>query len=123
MIIGLAIIVVAIFVVFVGTQNSEAIVLYYDAEASSGASKESSSDYEPAAVEDFGNEAELDVRPEPEMREQPKRVTVTVGGNAINKSSKSKAEESFADLKAAARANDPNKTAQSIFDEIKGGRI
>lgn len=124
MIVGGIILTIAVFVVLIGTKQNEAIVLYYDAV-----------DVTPEMVEK-GEKPEVGETPSSDMgdqpaavEEQPKRVSVTVGGSAVNagtKKSKPAAEESLDDIRAAAAAHDPvdtQKLAQSTYSMLKGKKL
>lgn len=108
MVIGGALVFLSVFVILIGTKQSEAHVLYYDADYAPTTSEEVDDmsggleDDEPAAVED--------ARPS---------VTVTVGGNAVNQ----KPADDISTLRNAASKFDPTKTAQAMFEELKGEKL
>lgn len=123
MVIGIVLLVFAIFVVLIGTTPSEAKVLYYDTQntkAQGAGAEENTGDAEeemPAIVEE-------------EPGTPQSKMKVTVAGNDIQQSTAvlSK-DDKLAALRAAAKGNDPVKVqspqseAQQIFDDIKEGRL
>lgn len=139
MIVGIIIIIIAVLVVLVGTNNKEAITLYYDAvdiTPETVAKYKGQSDS--VEDEDAGAEAGDSEGEQPAAyEEQPTKVSITVGGEAVNKPQSSirqqstrsggtSAEESLDELRQITKENDPvstHKTAQSIYSKIKDGKL
>lgn len=124
MVIGLILILVAVMVVVVGTKESDAIVLYYDAV-----------DITPEMVQEVKRQVQEDDSADVEdmpaaVTAEPKAsseaaVRVTMKGTAINsKPRQSPKTESLDEITAAAKAKDPVKVegrAQNMFEEIMRG--
>lgn len=126
---GGLILLIAVLVVLIGTKEKEAIRLYYDAvdvtpemaargnnqEADSMSSSAATLGSQPAAVEG----------------DQPqKRVSVTMGGAAINsvakKSSATDTEDTIDELRKAAEAHDPvssKEKAQTTYSMLRGKKL
>ena len=125
MIMGLVLLVFEALVILAGTRKSEAILLYYDVEHNStGAySEEYEQDISEMSAVDDESESPVSMPVIPQEQPKASKVTVTVGGAAVNKGTRSGAVEAFDEIKAATKANDPNRTAQSSFDDLKGGLL
>lgn len=111
MVIGTVLFVVAILAVLVGTKDSEASVLYYDADFVP-AEEEREAFEQVSETEEFVQDGLHDEQPvvapqsiKSAKREQPQPAS------------------SVEDLKKAATENDPNAAAQALFNSLKGGKL
>lgn len=123
MLVGVLLLLVALLAVFIGTKDSEATVLYYDA------------DFEP--IEQEGNKVENPSEdfvqdglggeqsviapepPKPKPAPKPEPPKPKPDSKLERKvTPPSGAEE----LRKAAAENDPNAAAQALFDSLKGGK-
>lgn len=141
MIVGIVIIVIAVLVVLIGTNNKEAITLYYDAvdiTKETVAKHKGQPDLSEGEEADSTDYAEYSEGEQPAAyEEQPVKVSVTVGGEEINKPQSSTRrqttrrevadiDESLDELRQITKENDPvstHKTAQSIYSKIKDGKL
>ena len=123
MLIAFVLLVLCCLATVVGTTKSEAISLYYDAQdvladgtLANAPHDVETSDSEPVHEEVYDNAPAA-------VEEQPKRVTLTVGGNTANKSKAKNTpskQDTMASLRNAAATRDPNKErAQQMFDDIR----
>lgn len=110
MLIGVLLLVIALLAVFVGTKESEASVLYYDA------------DFEPAEQEQAATEIQSDDFVGDGLNaEQP--VVVQEEKPAASKPGRKQAPAAgIEEIRQAASENDPNAAAQALFDSLKGGQ-
>ena len=147
MIIGGALVLLSIFVILIGTKQSEASILYYDADYNPVADEDTAevtdADWESDGMSDGmdgGMSDGLDGDEPAAVEDARPRVTVTVGGNAVNQkpaaaegtwsrvsivdgATDKKPADDINTLRNAASKLDPNKTAQAMFESLKGEKL
>lgn len=124
MIIGVTMFVLAIFVIFVGTKDSEADVLYYDADFTTEDSEsiggvESAGGAEEVRVQEVVEEPTIPPMSEP----SPKLVEEKSRPRGRSRAASSGQVSSMEEMQRVASASDPTSTAQKLFDLARSDKL